>query len=79
MTGAVFMMFVQGGNQPIIETNFFCSKIVKYEIFRFILWVLKMCLHSDISRFVQRKLLNYLNLSQKMLLWRGCILVEGKK
>ena len=65
MTGEIFMMFVQGGNEPIIETNFLLKKLWKYGIFRFILWVLKMCLHSNISRFVQRKLLNYLNLSQK--------------
>ena len=65
MAGAVFMMFVQGGSEPIIETNFLLKKLWKYGIFRFILWALKMCLHFNISRFVQRKLLNYLNLSKK--------------
>ena len=29
MAGAVFTMFVQGGSEPIIETNFFSQKIVE--------------------------------------------------
>ena len=70
---------LQGGTEPIKKPIFFAQKLWKYGIFRFILWILKMCLHSNISRFVQKIVELPQFIPEMLLTWNAAGLEGGKK
>ena len=70
---------LQGGTKPIKKPIFLAQNLWKYGTFRFILWILKMCSHSNISRFAQ-KIVELPQFTPEMLLtWNAAGFEGGKK
>ena len=76
MTGEI----LQGGNKPIKKPIFLAQKIVKnMEPSDLFFWILKMCSHSNISRFAQ-KIVELPQFTPEMLLtWNAAGFEGGKK